>query len=396
MFKKASKPGSAMTEIAVGSALAVVAVIVGLSLFNDNLSGMIVSSKLSNFFAGNNTKTQYPSFNRDYSNSQINVQIMGEQGLGMLRRIANNKAITQIGDAFSGADISTTNINSIGYLALAIKAIVGKPDICVYMQNDSDKFCSNEGIDGYSYKIDYSSSSVTIKKVDKTGDTVIETKVLTVGSELNGIISKVIPIGTNGRSSLSTTEKFVFIRDISKEAKSYVYKHVLLIDPFDTFTSTDKPKSISDLIPELTDELLPRLKNLISSAHEKCTVYFFVDLDFSNGGSGCSPLFNNMTGANSNFVSRREVNKFKNIIDEISNNINLSSSKDPTVILKLITESNNSKEMISIMRNDGKNSPTTCEQFKSSLENITEEYKVDINIPECSLNEKDKKEFHLL
>lgn len=260
MLKDKKKPGTSTTEVVVGTSLAIAALFIAIGLFNDNVTGMISNSNLSNIFNGNDSKTEYSAFNRDYSNSQVNVQIVGEQGLEMLRRVANNKAITQIGEILSGADTSTTNINSIAYLTMAIKSIVGKPDVCAYMKKDSDKFCDEDEIGGYSYKIDLSSTNLTIEKVNTEGNEIITTKKFTIGNELSSIFSNaVITTDSNARSSLKKAEKYQLIKDISAKIKSYVYSHVILVREVNTFKTTRNVSIIND--PDIMKGELASLSN---------------------------------------------------------------------------------------------------------------------------------------
>lgn len=262
MLKDKKKSGTSTTEVVIGTSLAIAVLFIAMGLFNDNVTGMISNSNLSNIFNGNDSKTQYSAFNRDYSNSQINVQIMGDQGLDMtLRRTANNKAITQIGEILSGADTSTANINSIAYLTMAIKSIVGKPDVCVYMKKDSDKFCDEDEIGGYSYKIDLSGTNLTIKKVNTEGNEIITNKKFIIGNVLNSIFSSmVIPTDSSARSSLKKEEKYQLIKDISAKIKSYVYSHVILIREVNTFKTTRNVSIIND--PDIMKGELANLYNV--------------------------------------------------------------------------------------------------------------------------------------
>lgn len=394
MFKSKSKPGMAMTEVAIGITLAVVAVFVAIGLFNDNLSGMAISSNLSNFFKGNDTKTYFTSFNRDYSDSQINVQIMGEQGLQMLRRKANNLAIDQINSAFhtSNPDVSAINANSIGYLALAIKAIVGSPDICVYMKKDSDKFCNEDKIGGYNYKINSGSSTLTINKVDTVGNSLGETRVLTVGNEASGIFSNAVVDTTNGRSTLNEDEKYKFINDLSTKAEPYVYRHVILIRSTDTFTSA---KNAMDSASALTN-ILSSLKTSLQKAHNDCTTKVF-GVDFNIAipepftPSGCTRPLEHGTkkGSNIGFVNNDELDEFDSWAQVVSGNINASDNKDAAEMINKFLQNENINRMIEIFQNDHRNNPTSCDVFKNGLKDIIDKNNLTITVPECNPNDMD-------
>lgn len=378
MFKKVSKSGTAMTEIAIGIALAAVAIAVGMGLFNDNLAGMVTNSNLSNFFGGNDSKTEFSAFNRDYSNSQISVQIMGEQGLQMLRRTANNKAITQIDNAFSG-DTSEKNANSIGYLAMAIKAIVGSPDICIYMQKDSDKLCSEKEIGGYNYKIDSGSAALTIKKVDKTGNTVSKTKVLTMGDELSSIFSTInIPTGSTTANTLNTNEKYTFIKDLSTEAKPYIYSHVILINTVEAFESTKKTNLLSanNLLSSLTD-ILDKINSKTDEAYTRCHCYHIF------GVKVCVPWqrFATHSGCSGATVSDTDKSKVNNWASELKSSLSSSASSgvSSSELMALFTSSLDSNNIIDILNDDVTNSVTACETFISNLIELSNTYNLPMN-----------------
>lgn len=224
MLKNKDKSGTITTEAAIGIALAVVVLFVVIELFNNNLSNMLTNSNLSHIFNNNIPKEHYDNFNRNYSQSQIEVQIMGEQGLEMLRRKANNKALELIESKFDPANPSG---NSIAYLASMINLIVGKPDICVQMIKDSDKFCDQDSIGGYDYTIGLSSSALTINKVNTAGTEVSQTIALpidsSVGSALNSSMSPSSTMYNNStsgsRNSSTTDRKYECIKNLSSKLK---------------------------------------------------------------------------------------------------------------------------------------------------------------------------------
>ncbi len=224
-------------EVAIGVALAVAVLFVILGLFNNNLKNMIVNTNLSNIFKNNDVKTAFSAFNKDYSSSQINVQIMGEQGLARLRKKANNLALTLIESPFNDTN---ANANTIEYLSLAIEAIVGRGDICVYMKNDSDKFCNEDGIGGYAYLINPSDPSVlTMKKVDSSGASVSATVDLPLNTTLGSAISSSdVPKDSSGRSTLSKNEKYSFIKDMTNKFQSHITSGSSLVRMLNNFVST--------------------------------------------------------------------------------------------------------------------------------------------------------------
>lgn len=240
MKKSNIKPGMVTTELAISIALAIVVLIVVVGLFNDNLSSMVASSKLSNLFNGDSSKTEFSNFNSDYTDSQINVQITGEQGLQQLRRIANNKAIALIENPFSPAN---SNGDSIGYLALVIKSIVGSPDICVNMDKDSDKYCDYkdpqnpaDNIGGFNYKVAISGTKLAINKVDPTGTNVLGKINLTMDSPVSSVFNSVnININTDGSSALTANQQYDFISHLPDGIESYINGDVVLMKSAKTF-----------------------------------------------------------------------------------------------------------------------------------------------------------------
>ncbi len=229
MLQKKRKSGMVSTEVAIGLTLAVVVLFVAIGLFSESLSEMVASTNFKNIsLSQNDSKTEFSYSNRDYSSSQINVQIMGEQGLAMLRRRANNKAIELMKEAFN----NKKDADSIAYLSTAIKALTGEPHVCVYMKKDSDKLCKEDGIGGYNYNLALGSAALTIKKVNSAGTVISETAVLTINTTLGKILS-----GATISEDSSMKEKYDFIKNLSSDSAPYVRKDVILIRNFDAFNN---------------------------------------------------------------------------------------------------------------------------------------------------------------
>lgn len=248
MLNKGSKRGSISTEVAIGIALSVVALFIALGLFNENLSTLISNSHLGNLF-NNSAKTKYDSFGRDYSNSQIEVQIVGAQGLAQLRKQANNKAIDIINNSLSSG--SSSDADSLGYLSLLIKSIVGQPHICVYMTKDSDKFCSEDSIGGYKYYVAINSSEITVNdaatgkdlisiNMDANAVSALNNSAITLASGTVATGSS-LPLTAEGRSTLSKEEKLAFIQTITENVQPYISDtSVLMVKPLPAFKSKYK------------------------------------------------------------------------------------------------------------------------------------------------------------
>lgn len=167
-----SKCKSAMitVELAVSLVLVVVVLFVTLGLFGDNIKDMVANGNIKNIFNGESIRTFFASWNKDYSGSQIDVQVMGEQGLEQLRKKANNNSNDLIKPYDSGEGIKTitpdSTANTIAYLAKMIYVIVGDYKVCSYMKDDSKKPCLAIGLTE-KYNVQMSGNSLTILAGDK-------------------------------------------------------------------------------------------------------------------------------------------------------------------------------------------------------------------------------------
>lgn len=181
MKKRLGKHPAMMTvELGVSLVLIVVVLFVVIGLFNDNIKSMIGSSNFSRLFSANGLKTFFQNFGRNYDDSQIYVQIMGEQGLEMLRKKANNSDLDLIETAKSASSTDSTTTNTIIYLANIIKLIVGDQKICSQIKNipkPSSATCTDLGL-SVKYDLSADGSALTIK--DGAGNT-IKTLTLSAG-----------------------------------------------------------------------------------------------------------------------------------------------------------------------------------------------------------------------
>lgn len=163
MKKRLGKNSAMMTvELGVSLVLIIVVLFVVIGLFNDNIKSMIGSSNFSRVFSANGLKNFFQSFNRNYDDSQIYVQIMGEQGLEVLRQKANNGDEKLISAAqITGQSTTPQTVNTILYLARVIRIIVGDQYICNPIQTPSTKLCVALG--GIKYEVLDNGSTITIK-----------------------------------------------------------------------------------------------------------------------------------------------------------------------------------------------------------------------------------------
>jgi len=380
------KMAAVSTEMAIGIGLAAVAVIVGISMFSGNISDLVANSKIGNLFNGNASRTSYDSFGRQYSNSQsqVEVQIMGEQGLDMLRKRANNKAIEIIQESLSS---SNPNGTSIAYLSTAIEALTGETHICVYMKNNSDRHCNEIG--GYAYNLSLSGSALTIAKVDTTGTQVSSQFKLPLDAQASAILSSFkVPVDSDGYSKFNENEKYSFIKTLSTNLLSFIRSDVLLVNAataattFKTANATSTADSRNAVKAEV-ESLVNTLSGLASSSHDQCTfktIIFKIDLDFSNGRSGCGPFFS--TGHS--FITQHEKNQVNKFAIKVKSNVNAYSGNSSKEIAELFTNSPDLASAIDVLRKDHRNNPNACAVFESEYAKIAGEYGITTAAPECA------------
>lgn len=404
MLKNKMRSGVVTTEVAVGIALAVIVVLVAIGLFSTNISDMLTNSNLSNIFNGNASKEHYDNFNRNYSQSQIDVQIMGEQGLEMLRRKANNKALDLIPNSSD-----KTTANGVAYLSLAIKALVGESDACVQMKKDSDKFCDEDSIGGYNYTIN-TSGALTVTKVNMAGtESTADPIKNPLDSAVVGIISSsTVPLDADGRSSFTTDKKYEFIKEISTKFEPYVDPSVLLIKPTTTFTNTTTeppPSSKNPPLKTALTDLLGSLKSSVNSAYNGCADGIVPKYGESccNGttipaivifGITIVPAIHIMFGdmGHDCWVGPSENKAFSSWADHTKEQINKSNKTGIDLINIILNTSNiyvnsganNDESYTHLMSHDHYNSTTSCDVLKNGLRDIASKYSLDISIPECN------------
>lgn len=376
-MKHSRKSGAITVEVAIGIALAVIVVLVALGLFSENLATMISNSGMANMFKNSN-KTTYSSFGRDYTDSQVNVQLIGEQGLAMLRNIANNKAIEQIDKYMSGADTSVTNVNSITYLAIAINAIVGSPDICVYMKKDSDKKCDNDNIGGVSYYVTLNGGSITINK--KGGG--IPSKYPTVGADFssgaagitiktfsgNTIITTNPMTSTNYVPPTSKTAIYEYIKDLSAFADSSntVYDPVILIKAINAATTSHT--ATTELINALvgSNGLLPQAQISMQSAHDSC-VSWWGDMP-GRWGTMPEQCGEWHESSSDHYVNNNKLSKISSDINAIKNLLASNKDSDATDIVNNLLTSSYLTDLITMLQYDHING--SCAWFTNTMNEI--------------------------
>lgn len=376
------KPAAVSTEVAIGIAVAVVALFVALGIFGDNLSSIVANSNIGNAFKGSDAKTEYTSYDRDYSDSQVNVQIMGEQGLEMLRRRANNKAIEVIEESFSN---SNHDGNSIAYLTTALRILTGESHICTYMKKDSDKHCDEIG--DYYYDITaLSASSMTIERqAVKNKEGLVQTEG-TITIPVDGFASSVltsvnVPLDGNGYSTLSTVQKYTDIREITTKLLNYIRKDVVLIRGISDFTSAAYSTSFAAVRNAFTSSngFIVTVKNSAYNAYTKCDDPGN-DTDISVSGAY------NKTDAGKNCVGYNRIDgPAYQIIDNWATDLNkkLASATTKDEIVSDLTTSLSTYGVIGVLEDDNVIDPSSCSVFTNGLSTINNKYGLNIPVPSC-------------
>lgn len=394
MSKNKIRQGNVSIELVIGIVLSVVVLFVALGLFNDNLSDIVLNSNLKNIFYGN-TRTEFTSFNRNYSDSQVDIQVTGEQGLEVLRRKANNMAKQLIENPFSTLN---ENANDISYLALVIKSLSGEPHICVFMEKNSVKHCNEDSIGGYSYRVNINGPILVINRVNTAGNSILQTVSLNIGSSsFSAFLSNALSqINSDQISNLNATEIYEFIANFSEVSTPYIKPTTILMQKSRAFKSSKiNRNSIIDIVNDFRD-LFTRLSDSLISAHEGCTLYgvlsnydYDVSIPFPFTPTGCTnPTRHGLAeGSNIGFVSLSEIDDFNLKVNNLPSTLNASSGSNASESVALFLRSNDFSRMIEILKNDHKNDPTSCDIFKSGLKNIATKYELSISIPECTPND---------
>lgn len=154
-------------ELGVSLVLVLLVLFVTIGMFNDNLKDMFANGNFKNVFNGTSARTFFSYFNKNYSNSQIDVMLLGEQGLERLRQKANNSVISIV-DSASGSgkslaeSLSDSSLNTISYLSQVINLIMGSSsaEICNKLHTPSTAVCAN--LTGVKYKVSISKGYISI------------------------------------------------------------------------------------------------------------------------------------------------------------------------------------------------------------------------------------------
>lgn len=256
MKLKHGKNSAMMTvELGVSLVLIVVVLFVVIGLFNDNIKTMIGSSNFSRIFSGNGLKTWFQSFNRNYDDSQIYVQIMGEQGLEMLRKKANNSDESIIENALPSGNLSGKNANTVAYLSQVIHIIMSNYEVCNKIKIQSTAKCAD--ITGLKYNIALNGNQVTI--TDKSGTNLFPNAQIIV----KGVSAPSISSDANPQDKLSA------LQELTKSYGNDINSSDALTRDISTFSSSASNVN-GKLIEDELGALLGSLINSLSAAHDDC------------------------------------------------------------------------------------------------------------------------------
>lgn len=253
-------------ELAVTLVLIVIALFVTLGLFNNNLRDMVANSNFKNLFNGNGSRTFFSFFNKDYKNAQVYVQIMGEQGLQILRKKANNGVLTAVASLpKSGAPVENTGAYStISYLSQIITVIMGNQVICETMTTPSTAECGTSGVPGAKYNIAFTGTSLVISPVGDNES--VASKAITVttkGSEVSLVAAK-------DAYSYDTKDKFNFISNLTSDNASASNALIKTIGYFSSVISRGGSMTVDDNVDAKVGELIIQVTNNMESAHNAC------------------------------------------------------------------------------------------------------------------------------
>lgn len=389
MRGKRGKLAAISTEVALSLVLAVAVLFVILGLFGDNVKNMIADSNFKNIFSNNALKTGFNSFSKDYTNSQINVQIMGEQGLEMLRRKANNMALELMQNP------TDENKTAVLYLAMAIQGIVGSPDLCVFMTEDSDKLCPLTEPGGYAYKVDLSGSSPKIAKASTSGVSSGSSVGLTMkadgttNSAATGAYttSRYMSATTGQTNSSSGTTtgadaKYQYLQALTANFKGQISDGVSLVKFVETFASKNESKIDVDGLKKDLKQVLGNIQETAINSHEDCDSGLntgklldkkcnsgkkFIGKNELKGVEAWVASSTDSLDKLSSKSSRNEVNTtIKNIVDGITSN--------DTTIWKNVPLVERSETILDILQDDHKENPKACDVYNGYTDNSKKVY----------------------
>ncbi len=379
-------PASISTELVISILLVTITLFLTLGLFSNSVKNMITKGNFQNMFKSGD-KTTYSVFNRDYTNAGVETLMTGEQGLEQIRREANNNANKLIENVISGVDESDKAINSIEYLALIIKSIVGdEGHVCIPMKKDSIAHCDEDGLEGYKYKVDLGNQTITSVSRTKplTATSPRKEIKLTEYGLSNDLASMASTVNSNSDTvnTLSTSKKYDFITSASQLAKPSIYGSAMVMNTFNKFKSNDVMQNATTInskaiFKEDLISLITSLNASIATAHSGCS---------KNGKN--VPINSNRCCASSikvldecwvgNNESGNLISRFNEFISYI-NSTNDSNQKIMNKFLELVYPKSAWDRLwhfvpLQTIDNDHYNDPTSCDILQNGLNDLKSKY----------------------
>lgn len=249
------------TELAVSLVLVTVVLFVTVGLFGDSLKETVANGNFNNMFKGNYNSTFFTFFKRDYSNAQIDVQVMSEEGLERIRQNANNTSIELIDKVFDEPKPSLKEADTIAYLAQVINVIVGSPDICDYMQKPSKEPCPKIVNIGTRYQVTLQSGLIMVKRVGGKG----KEMQLNVEKALPASVVEQTP-SADDLGSDQVTNKFKAIEKIVKKYDGKIDKKYSLMREIQSWKPSSALPTKGSGSRRLEDQLKAMLQEIQTQA----------------------------------------------------------------------------------------------------------------------------------
>lgn len=373
VFAKKSKSAMITIELAVSLALIVVVLFVTLGLFGDNLKDMFTKSNFKNIYENEDQRIAFSFFNKDYSGSQINVAITGEQGLEKMRMIANNKGLEIIEKSNDiPLNLTSTEGDTLIFLKWIILTIVGNGDICSYMKIESAEEC-NAIRDTYSkYNMVVNGNVLTVKAVATSAE-VARAEGVSDGSSI------FISTGTTSTTNSSPWLKIKKFKEFYKDKTIPIPELMREINYFCN-TLTGQNSSTGNLRSELVT-LLENFRDKMSDAHDNCIC------PSPGDAHGCSNLASDIIpdwlgGTNyctdGNRISFAERNTSSDKINVWIDRINSSSASTMTNsdILKVVTSSSDYEYVVNIARKDHVENPKSYDFLINGIDGLKQKYRI--------------------
>ncbi len=314
------KRALSVMETAVTVGIVVVIAVLAVGMFTDGLHGLIANGGSAKYIKSDGAqaqKTAYQTYNRDYSATQIEVQVTGEQGLEMLRRKANNMALGLINSDYTSKAIE------IAYLSRVVEIITGESYFCEFMQKNSEEHCQE--FTKYAYKTSVT-SALTIP--EKTSD------LLPLGKAASVLAAVVVPKDGAGYAHYSDDKnknikaRYDAIYDLTMAMRALVSdKSVLLMSEYNKYRYNSINKTLSDEGPYAKTFASVVMK--LQDAHNKCKCNFVEDVPRTNLLSNKSQCGNYILGgtlsskkrekmrADHRFVNNGSITQFNNAVKSI-------------------------------------------------------------------------------